>query len=286
MIAHDEKGKRTDTHRPSALDPANYELASPLDGKVWYQAGPWIDGGRVGHTCNHCGHSLRYYVRHVYKPTGEVVIFGEDCTKLIGLADSRSTLEFNKLRERARKDEREAKLAMEKEQRKEIFAKQYPELVEFFEDHDMDTERFYFVNEMHRALIFFGYLTTGQADAMRRTLVKRQEMAAKQLEDAVNAPEADAPSGKHTVAGIVVSSKVEDGLYGPQRKMLVKLDDGNKVWGSMPASIIDGIREHYGYTEDAFKGGVRVSFSANFTVSNNDSHFSYYKRPTQGKVTK
>lgn len=277
--SHDDKGKREDVHRPSVIAPSDYELAAPLEGSGgWWQRGPFMDNGVVGKTCDHCGHSLRYYVRHVYKPTGKIVIFGEDCADFIGLGGTHAAYEFNRLKERARKEEREAKLAQEKEVRRADFTKQYPDIVEWAENHSRENERFNFLNEMHNAFDFFGYLTVGQAEATRRVLKKREEMAVQQLAEA---PATPSPEGKQTIEGVIVSTRIDSGPYGNVRKMQVKLDDHNKVWGTMPVSIEDAI---WNSSDDADAKGKRVSFTATFTRSDSDEHFSFYKRPTNGKV--
>lgn len=277
--SHDSKGKRNDIHAPRLIDPSNYELAAPLDSVNWWQRGPYVDNGKVGQICDHCGHSLRYYVLHIYKPTGEIVIFGEDCAALIGVADSRSALEFNKLRERARKDEREAKLAMVKDARRAQFTIQYPDLAEWLEDYAGD-ERMFFLNEMKRAFDFYGYLTLGQAQATQRIIAKRIEKLAAQIAEGF--PSVPSPDGNATVTGTIIYTKLDDGMYGLVRKMMVKLDDGNKVFGTMPSSIENAI---WGDNDHDFSPvGVKVTFTATFTPKKDDVYFSYYKRPTKGRV--
>jgi hypothetical protein len=259
------------------INPADYELAPPIAGEPrWYQAGPYMDNRRVGMTCDHCGHSLRYYVRHIYKPTGQVVIFGEDCADLIGVADSRAAYEFNKLRERARKDEREAKLAKEKSERTTIFSRQYPDLIEFLEINNWDLEKMYFLKEMNFAFNNYGYLTTGQAEATRRILAKRVEQAAERLAEPI--PTTSAPTGRQHVKGMILSTKLVNTMYGEQLKMLVKLEDGNKVYGSVPSDIRRNLDDPYN------AHGTKVSFSATFEQSRDDEHFGFFKRPTQSEV--
>lgn len=275
-VQHDEKGKRVDVHRPSVIDPADYELAAPMPGLPWFKSGPYCDNGVVGKSCDHCGHALRYYVRFVYKPTGQVVSFGEDCADHIGVADSRSALEFNRLRERARKDEREAKEKLEIAERIAQFTQNHPDLVEWMNNHNWETEKFGFLLDMQRALVQYGYLTTAQKNATEKIVTKRRE----QLVERLNAPQPTtlAPEGKVTVTGTILNAR-HDSMWD-QTKMRVELDDHNVVYGTMPGNIESAIFEGvYDYSKAK---GKRVEFTANFTRK--EDHFSYYSRPSKAKV--
>ncbi len=54
--------------------------------------------------------------------------------------------------------------------------------------------------------------------------------------------------------------------------MMVVLENGATVYGSVPASICSV--EH----------GQNVEFSATFEVSNNDKGHAFFKRPTKAKI--
>lgn len=275
---HDEKGKRVDVHRPSVIRPDDYELAPPIEGLPWWKSGPYVDYGTVAGTCDHCGHAIRYAVRYLYTPTGQIVTFGQDCDSLIGTSKDRAAYEFTKLRERARKDEREAKAKLEMAERVASFTRAYPDIVEWMNDHNWENERFDFLNDMQRSLATYGYLTTAQAEATRKIINKRIEQAQARL--AEPQPTELAPEGKVTVRGKIISTKVVNTLYGNQTKMLVKLDNGNKVYGTMPNSIESAIWKND--IEDFNPVGVTVEFSATF--NRNEDHFSFYSRPTKGTV--
>lgn len=85
------------------------------------------------------------------------------------------------------------------------------------------------------------------------------------------------PTGRQTIEGTVVSTKTETmpgwTRYAPDRtvvKVLVKLDNGCKVWGNAPEAVASEI-----------KAGDRVTFTAAFEVSARDPHFGFWKRPTK-----
>jgi hypothetical protein len=123
----------------------------------------------------------------------------------------------------------------------------------------------------------------------------------------------DCPTGKVKVTGEVISTKVQDGQYGPQYKMLVKDDRGFKVWGSIPSSLqlFDYWEEHpveagelarmrgihgdnvverdNGFVvrvqhQRALDRGDRVRFTASVEPSKDDAKFGFYKRPSKASL--
>lgn len=91
----------------------------------------------------------------------------------------------------------------------------------------------------------------------------------------------DAPIGRATFRGIVVSVRVEEGYYGSVTKMVVKVTEKGGTWlawGTMPASLCwdkDGRWQEV--------RGAEVEITATLTRSDRDAHFAFAKRP-RGKV--
>lgn len=87
-------------------------------------------------------------------------------------------------------------------------------------------------------------------------------------------------SGRYAIEGEILSVKEEIDPYKYFEayiyKILVKQDNGLKVWGSLPASLRDGSEP------DEYKGR-RIAFTAAFEPSNDDPTFGFYKRPTKAK---
>ena len=274
--------KRTDPHRPSAIDPSHYTLAKPLPNVRAPFCGPFMDFGSVAETCDHCGHAIRYGVRFVYEPTGETVLFGETCTNLIDLPSelkSRIGYEMNRVRIAAANERKKLKMEQEWTDRRARMMTDEPEVVEFL-DELPENERFAFLVDMKAAYERFGSLTVNQTNAVKKIMERREEQARKQVEEAVQLAHAPlAPEGRETVQGTIIRRKSAPGyMGGTSWKMLVKLDDGNKVYGSIPRSIEDGVWA----TDDGSYEGKRVEFTATFTRK--EDHFSYYKNPAKGKV--
>lgn len=80
----------------------------------------------------------------------------------------------------------------------------------------------------------------------------------------------EAPAGKVHVTGVLTFTKVEvDPYYGPSEKMLVTLENGSTVWGTLPKAL-------------SVEMGSKVEFTATFTVSN-DFHHAFFKLPSKVK---
>lgn len=77
---------------------------------------------------------------------------------------------------------------------------------------------------------------------------------------------APCPTGRMTITGTVLSVKLQEGHYGSTVKMLVKSDEGWKVWGTC--------------TGGAEKGD-KVSFTGTIEPSKDDTKFGFFKRPTK-----
>ncbi|AXH70583.1 hypothetical protein SEA_ANDROMEDAS_30 [Microbacterium phage Andromedas] len=95
-----------------------------------------------------------------------------------------------------------------------------------------------------------------------------------------------APSGRVVVTGKVASTKVVESDYGVAYKILVKDDQGFKVWCSLPKAQADQAVEEY--TGDEYEGwmdglkGRRITFTATLEPSRDDVSFAFGKRPTKG----
>jgi hypothetical protein len=74
------------------------------------------------------------------------------------------------------------------------------------------------------------------------------------------------------ITGEVISAKWRQTDFGSSLKLTIQTEDGYRVWGSAPASLLrDG---------DTQPGDV-VTFTAKVVVSDDDKTFGFYKRPTK-----
>ncbi len=108
----------------------------------------------------------------------------------------------------------------------------------------------------------FGSLSEAQIAAVAKGVERERKIAA---EKAAAGPLAE---GEYEITGEILTTKWQESRdYGGSLKMLVKLDSGNKVWGTVPKALGDPEK------------GTRVTFTATVERSADDEHFGFYKRP-------
>lgn len=81
--------------------------------------------------------------------------------------------------------------------------------------------------------------------------------------------EALAPQGLQTVTGRVLTIKPKTGMYGTTNKMTVKLENGSRVWASVPKGA-------------TVRPGDDITFTATFERSKDDPSFAFGSRPVMG----
>lgn len=132
-------------------------------------------------------------------------------------------------------------------------------------------EKDIFIRSMAEALRWVGQskaFTPNMIAAVRKTMERRQAQA-------IEAAAHPAPSGRVAVTGEITSTKVVDGDYGTTYKMLVKSDEGFKVWCSIPAALLETT------TPEEAKGR-RITFTATLQPTQDDPSFAFGSRPSKG----
>ncbi|QZE10320.1 hypothetical protein SEA_LUNA18_32 [Microbacterium phage Luna18] len=134
-----------------------------------------------------------------------------------------------------------------------------------------------------------------------RQIAALQRVAERRAERATEAAAHPAPTGRAVVTGEIVSAKAVEGDYGTTYKILVKDDQGFKVWCSLPKAQVDQAfdewhaehPEHYTWGPDCWLLGAdgtdeqgvkgrRITFTATLEPSRDDKSFAFGKRPTKG----
>jgi len=175
---------------------------------------------------------------------------------------------------------------------------EYTEDGEFIRERT-DTEKNPFIRSMAEATRYVGMarlLSTNMIEAVRKVMVRTEERAA----EAAAHP---APTGRVVVTGEIVSTRVVEGDYGTVFKILVKDDEGFKVWVSLPRAQSDEAYYAFMATEEnpyevgysvwftgsvnepeRYKGvkGRRITFTATLEPSRDDISFAFGSRPTKG----
>lgn len=265
-----DMGLNPDDFVESKIDPALFALAP------WPNA--YKDADYPCVPCAMCGHMCRWIVGFVHAPSSEIIYVGEDCAHYL---DSENLVEKQmKMFKTSQKNKAEtlARLAANQEWRAaNSDVVNFLHLTEAKETAWREAEKpakikapLPFMLDMVYAYNKYGSLTENQTNAVKKIMVKQAEFDARKEEEK---PEEPLFGGKRLLEGEVVFTDWRDGYYNERvKKMVVKLLDGNKVWGTVPKSI------------HQVRVGEKVSLFGNVEVSKNDENFGFFKNPSKAVV--
>lgn len=247
--------------------------------------------GNRGHQCDHCGAHIRYVVVVKHRETGDYLAIGEQCAdNRIGSMNA-ATWQVKQLREAAQRARQAERNRVARENRRTAWLAEDPARAQVITDlarlvEEQPNDRFY--NSLQRYFDENGMLTGAQERAVVRAVEREQERAARAAAEAIEIV-SPAPSGRVTVVGTILSIKEQDSDFGTVWKMLVKSDDGYKVWGTVPRSLwseaANGVRfSDVVQTTTAWLLNKKVSFVAELQPKRDDVNFAYFKRPAQAKI--
>lgn len=302
---------RTDIHRPSEIDPANYSYTTSFDTQPPQVAPPtgvvtpefqeyvqgliqgWLDQRdeiramvendtsvyRSIYRCDHCGAHLRYVSLFLYEPTGEHIAVGEECAENTMSVPDRMSLDMKRLRDKAAAQRENMRQAQETQKRMVITRAEYPQATEILENYEGENS---FIKDVQERYMKWGNLSEKQADAIVQA--HKRDNAPKEVEEET----APVVEGKITVTGEVKKAYVKETDFGSRFVMIVQDDRGFKVWGTVPSSLqeIPSSIKMEGSEDVLYRGleeGDRVSFNANVTKSDRDESFGFFKRPSKAK---
>jgi len=155
-------------------------------------------------------------------------------------------------------EKREARAAARKADAKKLF----PDAVELLENYEGNIR---FVKEIAARYNEAGFLSEKQAAAVVKTV-------AQAAVDAITAT--PVVTGRIVLEGEIVSMKETVDFYGAKVVIVLKDDRGFKVYGRIPAKLLDA----------EVNTGSRVRFTATVTESDKDKTFGFYSRPTKAEV--
>jgi len=270
-------------HNPTNFEPADYVVEGYLDNqrpsyygqpipeferevKMWEAEMQAVLGANWRAKCHHCIHcgngSVRWITAVRHLPTNEVVVFGAVCTDRLGFANKHA---FQLAQLQARAEARKVRFTIWNT--RQAFIAANPSVAEALEAIGKpEHAKNFFVADVLRKLDQYGSLSERQVAAITQSLARDRAAAERKAAEATEV-KGDAPSGRQTVTGEVLSIKVKESEFGPVRKMLVKLANNAKVWTSVPNN-----------GDDVNRGDV-ITFTATFTVSNDDKGFAFGSRP-------
>lgn len=271
-------------HNPSNFNPADYEVLDYVDNRRPEYFGGDVDSWKLAiedwqadmarlfgpdwvrkiHHCAHCGNGMvRYITAVLHHPTGETVVFGADCTERLGFANKHA-FKLALLKSRA---DAQAK-GLKAYQAKQAFIAARPALIAALEDLRQNTDihaKNHFAHNVASKLERYGSISQSQETALIQSIQRDHERAQRMALEA-SEPKGDAPVGRQTVTGKVLSIKEQESIYGFTLKMLVKLENNSKVWLTVP-------RGHDINRDDI------ITFKASFEQSRDDKSFGFGKRP-------
>jgi hypothetical protein len=270
-------------HNPTNFEPANYTVLDYYDNKRPEYFGQDVETWRLEiadweadmarafgpdwrkkiHHCVHCGNgNVRWITAVSHTPTGEVVVFGSDCTERLGFANRQ---DWKLAQLKAKAEAGHARLKVWK--MRTAYLEQHPEIVTAIEDAKKpEHQQNRFVADVLSKLNIYGYLTDNQAGAVVKSLAKDLDIAARKAAEATEV-KGDAPEGRAVVTGEVLTVREQESDFGLVVKMLMKLQNNSRVWLTVPAG--HGIDK-----------GQTITVRATFTRSKDDRSFGFGKRPT------
>jgi hypothetical protein len=281
--------KRTDIHRPGAIVPANYTyytsyaLATTVDSwpvPPWnvelvlnlQATRPFAKTGGLG-KCSICGANFIYGDIWVHEPTGEHLHVGHDCAAKYEMLADRSQFELEHGRLKAATATQALK-AHNAEIRKAFLDAHEGLEAALATNHPI-------IRDLNAKLVQFKDLTEKQI-ALALKIAHEVANPAPQ-EVLVPAPVAN---GRQTFQGTVVSAKAQEGLYGTQYRMTVKVATpaGNWLaWGTCPSALLDSVPCGQKGRLDTLRG-CEVEVTATLKPGR-EAHFAVMNRPA-GKVTR
>jgi len=222
-----------------------------------------VDGNfRSKRTCDHCGAWFKYGQAYRHNPTGKLIVIGSTC------AEKRFEQDWGK----ADVDAYKARLAKLRGQcRIKNAVAAILEMNDGLAD-ALETDHYIVENISHK-FYSYGKISDKQIELVYKLTKQVAEENARPEEPK---PEAPVTEGRQDLTGTVLCTKVQDSHYGSTIKMLVKLPDHNKVWGTLPTSI---------ECLDHDLNGCTIAFTGTVERSQDDDHFGFFKRPSKARVT-
>jgi hypothetical protein len=271
---------RTDIHRPGTLVPADYRVIAvacvfteenletgsdmtvfelePTDDR-WEELGSPMEGtwnGGFSGTCDHCGHSLKYFCLVEHLSTGDIIHVGRDCVSRFFKYDwSHADMVFQ-ARKRAERN-RAAFLAL------------YPEAETAL---DWAKEKTGFAFDIYEKAVKKGYQISANAAA---ALVKAYELSLRPIE---------IPAGRRTLSGVVTKCTAKEDQYNRSRhktyiySVTIQTTEGFRTWGTLPSELCPSK-----WNVNSVVGN-EIEFTA--TVKPVDAEFATFSRPSNARWTK
>lgn len=292
--------KRTDVHRPSVIDPRDYEFVGFRPNVSFGMFGAdfqWLiherekinkhmenTGGRYsthrhGGTCSVCGVFALSTVVWYHAKSNSYIHTGETCAEKMAWGTDEQN-KFNLFKSSVTNQWKA--LAGKNKAMNTLMERGLEQCWELYAETDNEARAEYkweehTISDIVSRLVRYGDLSERQwafLTSLPEKIEKRQEvMEIRKAEHDAADPLPDC-SKRFNIEGEVLSVKDVESYYGIMSKMLVKHKSGWKVYGTVPSSL------------EPLKRGSIVSFDAKVQPSTDDSKFGFFSRPTKAYVVK
>ena len=279
---------RTDAHRPSAIDPSEYQFISFHDHGPdaalaataeinFFRSHMAATGGKLsghehGGVCHVCGNAhAKTVARFWHQPSNTYIEVGETCAHKLHGGEA---LDFRSFRAKAEAGIEAAAGMTKAEKFLDDAGVTYAYDIWLQKDFDNWGYEESTISDIVGKLVRYGSISDKLVAFIEKLLKKIDDRAAIEAQRRAEADAADpipAFEGRAQIEGEVVSVKGVDTQFGYTMKMVVKTAAGWKVYGTVPASI-------------EVNRGDRVSFEAKVIVSDDDPKFGFFKRPTKAEI--
>lgn len=275
---------RTDIHRPSAIVPADYEYVAceylrerdctgfegdgdALQNHFECTHAGFSDHLHDAHNCHVCGSvNLIYAIVYYHAKSNVYIRVGADCAYKLGLG---GTAQLNAFKKRLSE---QAEVYAGKQKAQRILSERG---LTALWDIAFATDRKGFryeentITDIVSKLVRYGSVSDRALSFAESLLGKIGQRAQVEAERAAqDEAAAPCPTGRVTVTGTVLTTKLQDGQWGSTLKFLVRDDSGFKVWSTIP-----------GY--NSVNRGDRVTFLVSVEPSRDDPKFGFGKRPAK-----
>lgn len=281
---------RTDIHRPSAINPDEYQFVSfgnqKLEGfsdcatvnvereileKHMAETGGDWSRHQHGGNCHVCGAHCIYTVIFYHPESNSYIRTGGDCAENMEFRDMNAFRRACKHYSEHKAGRMKAEGILEEKGLQgawDLFANQV----------DKPQWEENTIVDIVGKLVKYGSASEKQFNFIGNLLdkiEKRAEIAEARAAETAAASPVPVTDERMLVEGTVLTVKGQDTDFGYVVKCLVQHESGYKVWGTVPNPIFDDVEP-----------GAVISFMAKVEVSKDDEKFGFYKRPTKPQVIK
>lgn len=289
---------RTDIHRPSQIQPEDYEFVAievqKIEGyadvkaiiaeREMIQAHMARTGGTYsqhahGGNCHVCGAHAVYTVLFYHALTNAYIRTGEECADKLMIGDTRM---FRSRLKGLRKTLANARKLQAGKQKAQVTLADagLDGAWELYNTDPQDSDRYeeVTIRDIVGKLVKYGSISeraTSFLGSLLDRIANRDKIAAQraaEYEAAAEVPFAD--DERATMRGKILTLRNDD--FG-HVKMLVQHADGWKLWGTLPASLDDLL------LSDQLARGDEVEFTATIKRSDRDPKFGFYRRPSKAR---